>query len=182
LGRVQLMAQFARALPPVSLRVTDVTGPHVGRRLLLLHAVSDFFPPFHRPNPFLPIFLSLFRASPGYKNRMPHPSAPSYPEAKGPTSSRGGHARAAAVAVRHLELHTVYGSTSSSFPTLVSSPGSPLHPGVFLSRGNALSHEIAFSGNGATVGLAVAALFRSSTAVGWSDPIRSIHFVSNGWD
>jgi hypothetical protein len=85
-----------------------------------------------------------------------------------------------ATTVRHPELHIVSGPTPSSSPTLVSSPCSLLHPGAFPSRGNAVNHEIAFFGDGATAGLVVAALFRPSTAVGRSDPIRSIHFISNG--
>jgi hypothetical protein len=43
-----------------------------------------------------------------------------------------------------------------------------------------VNREIAFSGDGTAVGLVVAALFRPSTAVGRSDPIRSINFISNG--
>jgi hypothetical protein len=38
-----------------------------------------------------------------------------------------------------------------------------------------VNHEIAFSGDGATAGLVVAALFRLSTAVGRSDPIHLFH-------
>jgi hypothetical protein len=84
LGQAQQapMAQFGRALPPVSLRVADNMVPRVGRHLLLLHAASDFFPRFTDQILSSQSFLSLFRASTGYKNGMPHPSAPSYPKAK----------------------------------------------------------------------------------------------------
>jgi hypothetical protein len=142
--------------------VADTAGPPVRATFFLPTPASDFFPSLHRPNLPSQIFLSLFGASPGYISRgctsfRLHPT-PSRCQG----SSRGATASLElyrATTVRHPEHHTVSGPTSSSVLTLVSSPCFPLHPGAFLSRGNAVNREIALSGDGAAAGLAVVTVF-----------------------
>jgi hypothetical protein len=85
-----------------------------------------------------------------------------------------------ATTVHHSEHRTVSRPISSSVLTLVSSPCSLLHPGVFLSRDNVVNRAFAFSDDGAAVGLVVAALFRPSAAACVPDPIRAIQIKSNG--
>jgi hypothetical protein len=155
------MAQFALSRFP-SLRVTDNMVPLVRAAFFFSTPASDSFPSLHRPNPSPQSFPSLIEASPGYisRGRTSFHLHPTPSRCQG--SSRDTTASLElyrATTVRHPELHTVSGSTPSSSLTLVSSPCSPLHPGAFLSRGNAVNHEITFSGDGAAARLAVVTVF-----------------------
>jgi hypothetical protein len=73
----------ARAAAAVSFswRVTDTVDPPVRAVFFFSMTRADFFPCFTdriSPSKFVPF---LFSASPGYKNEVPHLSAPSYLEA-----------------------------------------------------------------------------------------------------
>jgi hypothetical protein len=65
-----------------------------------------------------------------------------------------------ATTVRHSKHRTISGPILSSVLTLVSSPCSPLHPGVFLSRDNAVHRAFVFSGDGAAAELVAGVFFR----------------------
>jgi hypothetical protein len=58
--------------------VADTVTPPVRATFFLPTSASDSFPSLHRSNPPPYLFPSFFSAFPGYKNEVPHPSAPSY--------------------------------------------------------------------------------------------------------
>jgi hypothetical protein len=87
-----------------------------------------------------------------------------------------------ATTVRHSKHRTVSGPISSSVLTLVSSPYSPLHPGVFLLRDNAVNRAFAFSGDGAAAELVAGVFFRLERRRLTPDPIRAVQIKSNGPD
>jgi hypothetical protein len=65
-----------------------------------------------------------------------------------------------ATTVRHSKHRTVFGPILSSVFTLVRSPCSPLHLGVFLSRDNAVNQAFVFSDDGAAAELVAGVFFR----------------------
>jgi hypothetical protein len=87
-----------------------------------------------------------------------------------------------ATTVRHSEHRTVSGPISSSVLTLVSSPCSPLHPGVFLSRDNAVNRAFAFSGDGAAAECRRGSVPAERRRRLIPDPIWSVQIKSNGSD
>jgi hypothetical protein len=102
LGRAQqaLAAWLARARVALSFPYLPSLTPRVhvsGAPLTQADAIVAFLI-HHRSNPPLISFLSLFRASLGYKNGMSHPLRSIFHRNGRPTSSRGGYAGAAALA------------------------------------------------------------------------------------
>jgi hypothetical protein len=161
-------AQFARA-PRFLLCVSLTSRPRMSNDAFFFSRPCLISFPVPPTESFPPNLSSLIGASPSYisQGRTPirlHPIPLRCQQSSrdATTSLELYHV----TTVRPLELHTVSGPTLSPFPTLVSSPCSLLHPGAFLSRGNTLNHEIAFSDDGATVGLVVVTVFGRSPAVG----------------
>jgi hypothetical protein len=85
-----------------------------------------------------------------------------------------------ATTVCHSEHRTVSGPILSSVLTLVSSPCSPLHPGVFLSRDNAVNQAFAFSGDGAAVERHRGSIPAERRRRLIPDPIQAVQIKSNG--
>jgi hypothetical protein len=129
-------------------------GPLV-RRVPFLKSMPPpdlLFPKAPMPNPFPQSLLSLFVASSGYISRARTPFRLHPTLSRCQRSSRDATASLElyhTTAVCHPKLYAIFGPSPSQFPTLVSSPCSPLHPGTFYSLISALNREIAISGNGA---------------------------------
>jgi hypothetical protein len=169
LGRAQLAQLVRAAAVPFTASLTPwlhLSGPPSSfprRRPISFHR---FIESNSSPNPF----PSLSSASPDYIFRARAPLRSILPRSSEPKPSRGGSARTTVGTVRHPEHRTVFGPTPPLYSTLVSSPCSLLHSGALISRGNAVNREIALSGDGAAVGLAVGTVFRLENR---RRPIRS---------
>jgi hypothetical protein len=87
-----------------------------------------------------------------------------------------------ATTVRHSEHRIVSGLISSSVLTLVSSSCLVFHPGVFLSRDNAVNRAFAFSGDGATTERRRGSVPAEHRRRLIPDPIRAVQIKSNGPD
>jgi hypothetical protein len=137
LGQAQPTAWRARAFPfslflsltPSHASGTPSSSPRRRRISFLVH---------HRSNLPLQSLPSLFRAPPGYIFRAQAPLRSILPRSRGPSSSRGGHARDAALAAHLFEPRDFLASSSASIWPLMSSHWYSLPSGVLLSRAHAL--------------------------------------------
>jgi hypothetical protein len=116
LGRAQLRppAQNRASAPLFSVPVTDFAGPRVGRAFFLKPPASGVSKnSTDRILNVIFLFPSL-GPPPGYKNGTAAPSASHRPTYRSFQSSRGGHARSAALDARLSEPHALLDSSSAS--------------------------------------------------------------------
>jgi hypothetical protein len=114
----------------------------------------------HRSNPPPISLLSFVRASPDYLFRA-HASHHFILLRKLQSpSSRGGHARAVALAIYRSKPHASLSSSLALFSREVRSPCFALSPGTFYLLNDARKQGITCSGHGATAETAVGSLFR----------------------
>jgi hypothetical protein len=143
------------------------------------------FPKLPKPNPSLNLPFPFVETPSGYISRgrtsfRLHPTPSRCQRSSWDATASLGLYRASTV--RHSEHRTVSGPITSLVLTLVSSPCSPLHPSVFLSRDNAVNRAFAFSGDGAAAERRRGSVPAERHRRLIPDPIRAVQIKSNGPD